>query len=230
MMKTLLQALILFLSFTQIELNSSNSNRIEEVKQQIQITVLKGSEIIPYIPQLAHLRITIFHEYPYLYEGNLSYEEEYLRMYSQSQNSMLVIAQDHDQVIGAITGVPIADSMEEITDLFREKKMPTDGVYYLGEIVLLKEYRKKNLGYAMYKEFEKAVKSFKAYNKLALCEIDRSGTNLKKPDDYTSLDSFWTRQGFIKHPNLVAHFTYMEIGEEEETLHPMVFWSKELER
>ncbi len=194
----------------------------------IEIKVLKGSEILPYIHQVAQLRITIFREFPYLYEGTVSSEEKYLKMYSRTKNSTFIIALDHEKVIGVVTGVPVAESMDEIKALFHEKKIPTDGVYYLGDIVLLKEYRKRKIGRDLFKAFEKSVRSTGKYQTMALCEIDRSRTNLKKPADYIPLETFWTRQGFIKHPNLIAHFSYQEIGNEEMTLHPMIFWTKEL--
>ena len=140
---------------------------------RVEIEVLKGREIIPYINKIAELRITIFREYPYLYEGTMSYEKRYLHMYSQTEESILVIAKDNEKVVGVITGLPILASMEEIRNLFLEEKISMNGIFYLGEILLLKEYRKKHIGNSMYLEFEKAVKCIETYEKIALCEIDR---------------------------------------------------------
>ena len=80
----------------------------------------------------------------------------------------------------------------------------------------------------MYQEFEKTVRKMGAYHQIAICEIDRPSADPKRPHSYASLDAFWTRQKYIKHPNLIAYFSYPEIGDSEETLHPMVFWTKEL--
>jgi len=197
-------------------------------ESKIEINILRGSEIIPYIPQVAELRIAIFREFPYLYEGTLSYEEKYLQMYSLSKHSTLIIAQDREKVIGAVTGVPVAEAMDEVKELFHKQKMSTEGVYYLGEIMLLKEYRKKKIGHALFKEFEKSVRSMGGYQKIVLCEINRSDTDVKKPADYIPLDHFWSSQGYTKHSNLIAYYSYQEIGNTEETLHPMIFWMKEL--
>ena len=49
--------------------------------QPLKIIRLKGQEIVPYIADLAQLRIEIFRDYPYLYLGDL--EKEYQR---KSQN------------------------------------------------------------------------------------------------------------------------------------------------
>lgn len=34
-----------------------------------------GKDIAPLIPRLAELRIKVFHDFPYLYEGSLEYEK-----------------------------------------------------------------------------------------------------------------------------------------------------------
>ena len=234
MKKTIFFALILMISLLQNLLYSLDpDNKLLPTNTpysdvNFEITVLRGNEILPFIPAIAQLRIDVFREYPYLYEGDLAYEERYLKMYSLSEHAMIVLAKEGDQVIGAITGVPIVESMDEIKELFLEKKLTTAGVYYLGEIVLLKPYRKKKIGFAMYEEFEKTVRKMGSYHQIALCEIDRSSTDPKRPREYTSLDDFWTKQGYVKHPSLITHFSYLEIGNSEETLHPMVFWTKNL--
>ena len=192
------------------------------------IKILRGRDILPYIHKIAELRIAIFHEYPYLYEGDLTYEEKYLLMYSQTKDAILGIAEDNHKVVGAITGLPLTKSMEEIKSLFTEHKIPAERIFYLGEIVLLQEYRNQNIGYTMYEQLEKAVKAAKLYEKIALCEVVRADNDLRKPLDYKSLSSFWNRQGYVKQTNLVAYFSWKEIGDTAETKHPMVFWIKNL--
>ena len=42
----------------------------------MEIRTLKGpDEIIPAIPHIARLRLTVFHEWPYLYDGTMEEEE-----------------------------------------------------------------------------------------------------------------------------------------------------------
>ncbi|MEC7838747.1 MAG: GNAT family N-acetyltransferase [Chlamydiota bacterium] len=198
-----------------------------ESKYSTIIKLLRGREIIQYIHKVATLRIAIFREYPYLYQGDISYEERYLRMYSRTKNAILVIAENDNEVVGAITGLPLAESMQEIKDLFVKKNIPAERIFYLGEIILLPEYRNKNIGFMMYQQFEKAVNEMQLYKKIALCEVVREEKDLRKPQGYKSLDSFWNRQGYEKHKDLVAEFSWQEIEADVETMHPMVFWIKE---
>ena len=42
---------------------------------------LSGPALEPWLDALGALRIRVFREYPYLYDGTLEYEREYLRTY-----------------------------------------------------------------------------------------------------------------------------------------------------
>jgi hypothetical protein len=46
------------------------------------------------LEDLARLRIDVFHAFPYLYDGDLAYEQRYLETYLRSQDSALVAAFD----------------------------------------------------------------------------------------------------------------------------------------
>jgi ribosomal protein S18 acetylase RimI-like enzyme len=56
-------------------------------------------------------------------------------------------------------------------------------MYYLGELVLLPEYRKQGIGSALYLQFEAAVKEMRAYSKISLCQMEDSR--------YESLKTSW---------------------------------------
>ena len=50
-----------------------------------------GAAIEPYLKDLAALRIQVFREFPYLYQGTLEYEARYLKSYANSERSLVVI-------------------------------------------------------------------------------------------------------------------------------------------
>ncbi|NGX47447.1 MAG: hypothetical protein K1000chlam3_00821 [Chlamydiae bacterium] len=187
---------------------------------------LKGKEILSYIPEITNLGITVFREYPHFFENTIAFSE-YLSMYANSKNAIVIIAEDDGEVIGVIMSLPLAESMKEIKALFLEKHISMEDIFYFGEFFLLKKYRRKKNGYEMYKEFEKIVWE-KGWKKIAFCEIVQQENDPKKPNDYISLDSFWERQGYIKQPELIVHFSWKNIGASEKTPHPMVFWTKNL--
>ena len=75
---------------------------------------LSGEELVRYIPELAQLRIQVFRDFPYLYDGDLAYEERYLQTYIQASDSVIVLALDDDKVVGASTGIPLKYETDEV--------------------------------------------------------------------------------------------------------------------
>ncbi len=45
----------------------------------LRIQTVEKDEFETVIPKLAALRINVFNDWPYLYEGSMTYEERYLR-------------------------------------------------------------------------------------------------------------------------------------------------------
>ena len=55
---------------------------------RISLTAVHGDGLLPYLDDLAALRIAVFREWPYLYEGNLGYEANYLGRYAACSDSL----------------------------------------------------------------------------------------------------------------------------------------------
>ena len=71
------------------------------IARVINYGVFTGEDVATFIPELAKLRIQVFREWPYLYEGDLDYEQRYLRTYIEAQDSQIILAFDEHQVVGA---------------------------------------------------------------------------------------------------------------------------------
>lgn len=195
-----------------------------ESKNRIQLQVVKGKDIFPFTDSLASLRLEIFREYPYLYEGNMEEERKYLKMYYQSKQSLIVLAKDHETIIGVITGLPLLEATDEIKEVFVQNKVAMEGIFYLGEIVLLKKYRKTNIAFRLFKEFENEIKSKKLYQQMAMCEVERPDADTKKPLDYAATNK--QSKDFVQHKDLVTSFSWKDIGDSVKTQKKMRFWMK----
>ena len=55
---------------------------------QLSLSSVRGSAIESSLKQLGSLRITVFREYPSLYDGTMAYEEAYLTPLIQSPDSL----------------------------------------------------------------------------------------------------------------------------------------------
>ena len=171
--------------------------------------------------ELARLRIQVFHEFPYLYEGTLEYERGYLEPYWRSPHSLVVLARDGVRTVGATTALPLRD---EHADL----QVPgAETIFYLGESVLLPEYRGRGLGHTFFEEREAHARSL-GYTRTAFFAVVRPVDHPLRPPDYRPLDAFWRARGYEPEPGLQRSFTWQDRDEAEPTAKPMQFWSRAL--
>jgi len=77
------------------------------------VRVLTGADLDAALGDVAGLRITVFREWPYLYDGDLEYERRYLQAYRERDRSILVGAFDGGRLVGASTGAPLADNAQD---------------------------------------------------------------------------------------------------------------------
>lgn len=194
----------------------------------ITILSLQGKEILPYIEDLSHLRIVVFREYPYLYEGDMDYEKWYLHTFVDCAESVMIVALEDEKVIGASTAIPLKYALEEFQQPFKEHGFNVDTIFYYGESLLLPAYRGQGIGKIFFQEREKMARKSGYYTIAAFCAVDRAIDDPKRPRDYRTLDSFWHHQGFNKHPQLRALAPWKEMGEAEASLKPLTFWLKTL--
>ncbi len=193
----------------------------------LHVEVLEGSSVAPLIPELARLRMAVFREWPYLYEGSLEYEMHYLAKFLELPESTLVVVRDGERVVGASTALPLAQAEAEFQAPFVQAGLDPTGWYYFGESVLEPAYRGRGLGVTFFHQREARARAL-GYRQVTFCAVERPAEHPLRPADYVPLDAFWQRRGFTKRPDLVCAFRWRDLGQTQETPKPMVFWVKQL--
>jgi GNAT superfamily N-acetyltransferase len=188
----------------------------------------KGAEIHSVITDLAALRITVFRDFPYLYDGTFGYEQIYLQTYVKSQKSFLFAVYDNDKMVGATTCIPLADETLDVQEPFIKAGMDVNKIFYFGESLLLSQYRGLGIGHRFFDEREAHARSFGGFDTTCFCSVVRNENHPYKPTDYQPLDRFWCKRGYEKQPQLKSQFQWLDIGETEESLKTMIYWSKEI--
>jgi len=187
----------------------------------------QGNAIESVFEDLAKLRIAVFRDYPYLYEGSLDYEMEYLKTYSRSEHSFLFAIYDREQMVGATTCIPLRDETADIRQPFEEAGYDIDGIFYFGESILLRSYRGLGLGHRFFDAREQYASSFGTFTSTCFCSVEREN-HPDKPADYRPNDTFWIKRGYQKVPDLKATMEWPDIGETISTPKTMIFWMKEI--
>ncbi|MDK9558043.1 GNAT family N-acetyltransferase [Marinobacter sp. M216] len=177
---------------------------------------------------LARLRIRVFRSFPYLYDGDMDYERRYLDTYASSQDSLFVLARDGKQIVGAATGIPMADETEEFKRPFVEQGYDPDRIFYFGESVLYPEYRGQGIGVAFFDYREAYAREQGQFTHCCFCAVERPEDHPLRPLDYQPLDRFWRNRGYRRLPELNTRYSWKDVNESEETEKPMTFWIREL--
>lgn len=187
----------------------------------------KGQAIESVFDDLAKLRIAVFRDFPYLYEGSLDYEKEYLKIYSNSERSFLFAIYDGDKMVGATTCIPLRDETDEIQAPFKGAGFDIESIFYFGESILLKDYRGLGLGHRFFDAREDYAASFGTFKTTCFCSVERIN-HPAQPADYRPNDAFWIKRGYKKIPDLKALMEWPDIGETISTPKTMIFWMKDI--
>jgi len=186
--------------------------------------VLKGTQIKLIEKSFADLRITIFREYPYLYEGDLPTEKQYFAMFGD--NTLCIIAKDRSKVVGMIIGTPLQDIFKRLLEPLAEVSI--EKMFYLADILVVKSYRGQRIGHTLFELFEKEVRKIGCFTSIIIREILKSPGDQAKPSDYRSLDSFWDKRGFKKMEGISQQEQWTVIGDDTTSSHTMIYQVKNL--
>jgi GNAT superfamily N-acetyltransferase len=197
-------------------------------KAPLQLTALTGSRLESALKDLARLRIEVFRDFPYLYEGSPDYEEGYVLGLARSKDAIIVTAEDEGRIVGCASGSALLEHHEEFAAPFLEHNLDPTQVFYCGESVLLPAYRGRGLGHQFFNLREGHAKD-RGYKYSAFCAVVRPKDHALRPTNYVPLDAFWEKRGYRKVPGLIATFRWKDIDQPEETGHPMRFWMRELD-
>lgn len=181
-----------------------------------------------HLHDLARLRMRVFYDWPYLYDGDEEEERKYLSAFARSKGAVCIAAFDGADMVGASTGLPLVDEHDEIKRPFIEAAIPIDNIFYGAESVLLPAYRCGGL----YRQFmdgrEAHARALGGFDRMAFCGVVRPDDHPLKPADAKPLDDVWRHFGYEANETLVCYFPWKDIDQDVETEKPLKFWLKTL--
>lgn len=192
----------------------------------LDVRALTGAALDAALEDVARLRIAVFRDWPYLYDGDLAYERRYLAAY-HGAGAILVGAFDGVRLVGASTGTPMTDHAAEFAAPFAAVPVPLDRIFYGGESILLPEWRGQGAGHRFFDLREAHARALGATH-FAFCSVIRPQDHPARPAGYRGNDAFWRKRGYAPLPGVIARFRWKDIGDAGETEKPLQFWMRAL--
>ncbi|SEI91961.1 hypothetical protein SAMN04488058_102220 [Deinococcus reticulitermitis] len=198
---------------------------------RLSVNPVTGPELLAAIPDLARLRMGVFRAFPYLYEGSAGYEEAYLRTYAEAPGALVALARDGERVVGASTALPLVQETPDIQRPFlaaeQRREFDVARILYLGESVLLPEYRGQGLGHLFFDVREAHARAL-GLTVCTFCAVQRPADHPATPPGYRALGAFWHARGYQERPDLQTELSWQDVGEAGESPKPMRFWVRRL--
>jgi GNAT superfamily N-acetyltransferase len=195
----------------------------------IRIERFSGSALHDCLDDVARLRIEVFREFPYLYDGSMDYEREYLQTYLRCPEAVVVVALDGDSVVGASTGIPMQHEEPQFRQPFLDHGYDPSRIFYCAESVLRREYRGQGIGGRFFDEREAHARALGGFDWCCFCAVERPADHPLRPPGYQPHDAFWQKRGYARHPELGATYHWKDIDQPEQTSKRLVFWLKSVQ-
>lgn len=191
------------------------------------VALTSRGERMAALDELARLRIVVFREWPYLYDGTLDYERSYLAHFVEDERAILVVARSGGKVIGAATASPMSSQDKAFIEPVRAVGLEIDKLCFFGESVLLPEFRGCGIGHAFFDHRERQARELGA-SAACFCAVVRPAAHPLRPHDARDLSAFWRKRGYRPIDGALGHYDWKDIDQPTESRHPMQFWLRDL--
>lgn len=194
----------------------------------ISISAYTGKDAVSHLTTLARLCTVAFREWPHLYDGDGSYDAIHLRSLADSPGTVLLIAYDGAEPIGASSGLPLQDATQNVQAPFRARGWSPARFFYFAESVMLPAYRGRGTGAVFFAMREAHAIEVSNCDLACFCTVMRTEQHPARPPHTRSMDNFWRRQGYAPVADLHCTMSWREIGAAHDSDLNLQFWIKPL--
>jgi GNAT superfamily N-acetyltransferase len=179
------------------------------------------------IEAVAKLRISVFREWPYLYDGSMDYERGYLSRLADEKNAIVVVAFAFDDIVGVSTGMPLEAEHDEFKKPFIKSGHRISDIFYCAESVLRSDMRGHGAGHQFFDRREAHARSLGATQSV-FCSVVRPESFTQEVETTSYLEAFWSKRGYAKMLGVTTTYSWKDVDQNSETEKQMQFWIRGL--
>jgi GNAT superfamily N-acetyltransferase len=194
----------------------------------VRVEFFAGAAMVPHLAALSRLRIAVFREWPYLYDGSAANESSHLAAFAQAGGAGLAVAFDGDAAVGCSSCLPMAQEDDYVAAPFRARGWDVGRFFYFGESVLLPAYRGQGVGVEFFRQREAHARAVSDCDFAAFCAVQRPAEHPLRPAGAVPLDAFWRKRGFVPYPNLFCTMRWKQVDTADKVENRLTFWLKSL--
>lgn len=187
---------------------------------------LAGEALAAALEDLARLRVAVFRDWPYLYDGDAEYERGYLAGYA-ADDAVLVAALDGTTLVGAATAMPLARHSDALAPAFAAWGLDPDAIFYCAESVLLPGFRGQGAGHVFFDRREAHARAL-GFQNSAFCAVDRPVDHPARPAGYRPLDDFWKSRKYARIQGFSVPMSWRDVGKLQADEKRLSVWTKAL--
>jgi GNAT superfamily N-acetyltransferase len=194
----------------------------------VRVEFFTGSAMRPHLPALSRLRIDVFRDWPYLYDGSLANEASYLAGFADAEGAGLAVAFADGEAVGCSSCLPMTLEDGAVTAPFRARGWDLARFFYFGESVLLPPYRGQGIGVEFFRLREAHAIAASSADFATFCAVQRPAEHPLRPPGTVPLDAFWRKRGFTPYADLACTMRWKQVDSDDRVENRLAFWIKSL--
>ncbi len=194
----------------------------------ITVRILTGDDARHHGQKIAGFRNDMFREFPYLYEGSDTNEQEYLDICFRSSQSVILLIYAGEKCVGFSSIIPLEEEINEIKAPFIAADIDMNQYLYIGEFMVLPAYRKGiKLAQSVADFYEDYAHRLGRKN-LVFMTVQRPNDHPMRPANYRSLEPLWRHRGYQKRDDMCVHLSWAQIPTGLDEKNHLDIWEKSL--